>query len=483
MEIQFDDIITISFTQRCDGKIMFTNIEQIARDNGIYSKEYNYIPSAVNVGYDTLPEGFYAELIGKEAGAKGTVLVPPELAYGKRSNDKIHSINKKEIKGSPKIGEVISNPDYGKGTIVKRIGSEFIVDFNHELAGKEIEYEYEIHDIITDPAEQFFHLLERVLVCEYEAAFEKKRGIISVTISTPSILSWHLERANLANELFERHPSLDTLEFREEYDNVYHTTAPSEADDTTESEEIKAGDLLFFNFIKRFGGKAVETNIEQLARDYGIYYDGYTYEPAAFIMRSELGSGSLYTEFIGKKVGAKGTVILPPEEAYGLRSKEKVCSMDRKELPKDIKVGSFISDAEHGTGLVINKIGKRFIVDFNDLLAGKDIEYEYEILKRITDPTEKFYELLQHLNPMSHGASFENGKGIICMSMPLADMDKWTVKKIVLVVDMLKNFPFLEILETREKYTDDSDDDRDAAALVEEQLRASLQKIIDSRAS
>jgi FKBP-type peptidyl-prolyl cis-trans isomerase SlyD len=155
MEIAFDDIITISFIERCDGRVLQTNIEQVAKDNGIYNENADYAPIVIRVGDDTFPEELYDDLIGKEIGAKGTVIFPPDKPYEEPSREKIHSLNKKDFKKLPKIGDYIHNAKYGKGIVINMIGSRIIADFNDRLAGKNIEFDYEIHEVITDPAEQF----------------------------------------------------------------------------------------------------------------------------------------------------------------------------------------------------------------------------------------------------------------------------------------------------------------------------------------
>jgi len=463
MEVGFGDIITISFIERCDGRVVETNIEEIARDNGIYDEEYGYGPTAITVGSDDFVDGLHDELAGKEVGAKGTVIIPPEKAYGERNSEYVYSMNKKEFAKVPDIGEVVSDSEYGDGIVVNKIGSQIIIDCNHKFAGKEIEYEYEIHEIITDPAEQFFYILDNLLTYNYEASFDKddESGIISIKMPVDSIFRWSMDRIDITFNLFDKHPSLESLEFREEYENTEHTMelgevdaeSHAETDDTIESEEIKIGDLITFNFTKRCDGEVVDTNIKEVAEDNGIYDDDYEYEPDVINIGLKQTLGHLEKEFIGKKAGAKGTVIIPAEEAYGVRSKEKVRSIDRKELAEGAKIGSYIHHDKYGDGFVVNKIGKRFVVDFNHIFAGNDIECEYEILEKITDPAEQFDCMMWYLGPREYDATFENGKGTVSLEIPLIFISEWSVKKMVIVLGLLKTFPILKTLEFREKFT------------------------------
>ena len=485
MGINFDDIITISFVERFDEEMIWaTNIEEIARENGLYHEVFHYFPTPIRVGNDILPQGLHDELIGKEVGAKGTLIIPPEKAYGERSDEKIHSISIKDFTFSPQIGEEISVPEYGEGIVINKIGSQVIVDFNHILAGKEIKCEYEIHEIITDPAEQFARLANRLIVCEYEASFENGNGIISVKIATEEVFEWNNQRKELAEEICNKHPSLDTIEFREEYDNFYHTMEQGEddvkTDDTPESEEIEGGGLIFFNFIERCDGKVLATSIKQVAIDNDIYDETSSYIPEIYILGQESDIEAIDKEFAGKEAGAKGTVIIPPGKRYGDQSKKMIHSIDRKEISTDAEIGSSIHHPTYGEGIIVNMFGKRVVVDFNNPYAGKEIECEYEILEKVTDPAEQFFRLLSHLILEKDDASFENGKGIINLKIPLMIIHAWGLVKIKLAFVLFGYLPYLKTLEFREKCGDNMDEEVSNLFKNDEDLRRSLEQFTGS---
>jgi FKBP-type peptidyl-prolyl cis-trans isomerase SlyD len=475
MGIEFGDIIAINFVERCDGEVLGTNIEQVARDNEIYDEDEKYIPSVINVGHDVFPDGLYDEFIGKEAGAKGTVILPPKRAYGERSAEKIHSVNKKEFRELPKIGTYIYNSKYGKGLVVGKVGSQFVVDFNNPLAGKDIEYEYYIHEIIKDPSEQFSRMLEILILGKHEASFENGKGTIRMKLPIGLLDEWNEEKALLAAELFVKHPSLQFLEFCEEYKNlfnsmlykykeIYRESAETnqeiddedgETDEVDGSAKIKLDDIISISFIECCDGKVLKTNIEEIARDNGIYDEDNDYIPTAINVGDDNFPEGLHDELIGKEVGAKGKVTLPPEKAYGERSDENIHSVDRKELEEGTTVGSRVFHPEYGEGVVINKIGKRFIVDCNDPHAGKNIEYEYEIHEIITDPSEQFLRLVKGLRMQEKAASFENGKGTINIEMPLKEILVWNIAKTSFMFDLFKRQPSLETLVFCEVYEED----------------------------
>ena len=465
MEIEFDDIITISFIQRCDGKVLQTNIEQVARDNDIYDKNGDYSPITISSGHDTFPDALYEELIGKEIGAKGTVIIPPEKEYEEQSRDNIRSLNKKEFKKLPKIGDYIHNAQYGEGRVINMIGSRVVVDFNDTSAGKCIEFDYEIHEVITDPAEQFSRIVGNLVSDEYEASFENGMGIISSKVSMVNTNPWDFEKYSCARNVFERLPSLKCVEFREAYKNIYialleelakdDDEVDADIDDVTESPYIRLGDVITINFVKRGDGEVLETNIKQIARDNNIYDKDIDYTPLLISVGENDFPEELYDDFVYRKVGEKGTVMLFLDESYEDWCMEHIQSIEKKNLKEDTKVGSYVTLQEYGKGLVIKDIGATFRVDFNDQLAGKYYEFEYEILEKITDPAEQFLRTLKSLVEMELEASFENGKGIIIVEMSLGTMVLWNMKKFDLLMELCSKLPCLDTLEFRERYESD----------------------------
>jgi FKBP-type peptidyl-prolyl cis-trans isomerase 2 len=93
----------------------------------------------------------------------------------------------------------------------------------------------------------------------------------------------------------------------------------------------------------------------------------------------------------GKEIGKKYTVKLAPEKAFGPR---------KPGLTRMIPIKMFLEQKimpEAGMTLaldnnlvkVVSVSGGRVLVDFNNPLAGKDVEYDFTITKHITDEKEK----------------------------------------------------------------------------------------------
>ena len=221
MAIKVGDMITISYIERCDNAVTRTNIEEVAQENDLSNDIEGGGPLPLFVGEDFFIRGLHEEFVGKEVGAKGTVFLPAEKAYGDRDNDKIHSIERKELAREIKIGNSIHHHEYGDGTIINKIGQKYIVDFNNPLAGRDIAYEYEIHELITDPAKQFSLIVNYIFPEEIETLFENGTGIIDIGSSKPIMMVWDQMKDFIIIELFSRFSPLETLEFREKYGNPF----------------------------------------------------------------------------------------------------------------------------------------------------------------------------------------------------------------------------------------------------------------------
>jgi len=132
-------------------------------------------------------------------------------------------------------------------------------------------------------------------------------------------------------------------------------------------------------------GKVYETTEEEVARKEGIYNEDYSYEPVLLIPgESGLKKIDLFVE--ENEEGARATIELSPEEAFGQYDPDKVRVFSVKRLEKegikDVKKGDVLRvNGERGT--VISVDGGRVRVDFNHPLAGKRLLVDVHIVKKV----------------------------------------------------------------------------------------------------
>lgn len=149
------DFIELEFTGRISntGEIFDTNINSDAKNAGLNIKEIK--PLILCVGHKMIPEGLDEDLIGKDKGSY-KVTLKPQKAFGARNPQLVRMIPTKlfhEQKINPVRGMQLSLD----GQLVRVLSSSSgrtLVDFNNPLAGKEIEYSYNILRKIEDTKEK-----------------------------------------------------------------------------------------------------------------------------------------------------------------------------------------------------------------------------------------------------------------------------------------------------------------------------------------
>lgn len=155
MAITTGDTATIEYTGRLDdGTVFDTSRESVAEEAGLADDqaEREYAPLTVEIGDGRIIDGLEEALVGMEEGEEATVDVPPEQAYGERSDDQVveyeRAVFEDALQGeTPTEGMRIQTQDGGMGTVVDVETDAVSVDFNHELAGEPLEFEIEVVEV------------------------------------------------------------------------------------------------------------------------------------------------------------------------------------------------------------------------------------------------------------------------------------------------------------------------------------------------
>jgi FKBP-type peptidyl-prolyl cis-trans isomerase SlyD len=147
--------------------------------------------------------------------------------------------------------------------------------------------------------------------------------------------------------------------------------------------------------------------------DYTLTVDGEVVDstagidPITFLQGYENIIPGLEKELYGLKVGDQKKVFVPAKDAYGEIDPEAIVDVPRGDIPKDIPLKPGIElqvSNEDGELMdaVITSISKDSVrLDFNHPLAGKDLNFEVEVMDlRAAEPEE-----LEHGHP--HGEDFD----------------------------------------------------------------------------
>ena len=166
MALKKGDFIEVEYTGKTkeEGFIFDTTDEAVAKKNNIFNEQYTYGPVIICLGENQVLKGIDMQLEGKEPGSH-TVTISPEDGFGKKNAKLLRMIPLPAFKKQnivPHPGLQI-NMDGVVGTVRTVTGGRTIVDFNHPLASKELEYEVKVNRIITDDKEKIQSYLKIVM--------------------------------------------------------------------------------------------------------------------------------------------------------------------------------------------------------------------------------------------------------------------------------------------------------------------------------
>ena len=163
-----------------------------------------------------------------------------------------------------------------------------------------------------------------------------------------------------------------------------HTTHPH--------ENLQKHDFIVVEYTGKLpDGKIFDTTSEKIAREAKIFSEKMKYEPAEICIGEQQVLPGLDSALIGKEVGKKYTVSLAPEQAFGKRDVKKIKMVPAATFMEH-KVQPFPGlqiDVDGEIGTVLRVAGGRILVNFNHPLAGKEVIYEVEVKRRITEQKEQ----------------------------------------------------------------------------------------------
>ncbi|MCK9592546.1 MAG: peptidylprolyl isomerase [Methanoregula sp.] len=203
MVIKNGDFIKLSYSGSVNGSIFDTTDATEAKSAGIHSPNAIYGPVTICVGQKHVILGLDEELVGKNIGDAGDVVVTPEKAFGDRDPKRIQSFPKNQFKEKPTRGMPVKMDEMGEGTVVDVIGSKVIVDFNPPLAGQTLSYHYTIEEEVSDPLDQLKGLVRLYAGQEMEIALVEGKAIITLPPGINYDRRWLLWRGRIIHEGFE----------------------------------------------------------------------------------------------------------------------------------------------------------------------------------------------------------------------------------------------------------------------------------------
>ncbi len=217
------EFVEIEYTGRIkeSGEVFDTTSEEIAKQAGIYSRHMMYGPIVVVVGAGHVIDGLDEALKEMKEGEEKTITLPPEKAFGKREQKLVRIFPTSYFKKqgiTPRAGQIMYFGNV-EGRIVSVSSGRVIVDFNHPLAGKTVEYEVKILRKVKDVEEQVKSIFKYHTFMPdegFSVKIDGKKAIISIKM----VVADHLKK-KVEEEIKEYVDGVDTVEFVEEKDEKH----------------------------------------------------------------------------------------------------------------------------------------------------------------------------------------------------------------------------------------------------------------------
>jgi peptidylprolyl isomerase len=135
-----------------NGKIVSVNyVGRFVEDGVVFDSSEDREPLKFQVGSGQIIPGFENAIIGKSVGDKVVATISPEDGYGLIREDLLVSVPLDKMPGAVEVGqtlEAIGDNEQVVHVVIKEVNEDHvIIDGNHPLASKHLEFEIEILEV------------------------------------------------------------------------------------------------------------------------------------------------------------------------------------------------------------------------------------------------------------------------------------------------------------------------------------------------
>ncbi len=167
--LQAGDFITLAYTAWTveSDQLVDTTDAEVAEAEGV-DGDREFKPRTIILGEGHIFAGVEEAIIGGEVGDSGNVTITAAEAFGEYDPDDVETVSAEKIPEDDRYPGAHVTIENRQGHINTIIGGRARVDFNHPLAGEDIEYEYEVVGEVEDRAQRAAGLFEMYLDVEPE---------------------------------------------------------------------------------------------------------------------------------------------------------------------------------------------------------------------------------------------------------------------------------------------------------------------------
>jgi FKBP-type peptidyl-prolyl cis-trans isomerase SlyD len=205
--LQKGDVVKLAYTARTvdGGQLVDTTDEEVAEDDGIDTEQQEFGPRTVVLGENHIFPDVEQDIYGKEVGDEGDVTVAAADAFGEYDEEEVRTVSKDKIPEDDRYPGAHVDIEGEHGHVETIIGGRARVDFNHPLAGEDVEYDYEVLEEVTDREEKAQGIIQMMLDMELDVWFE-----------TDTVEEEQLVESEDEDEDEESEPEYETVEVEKE---------------------------------------------------------------------------------------------------------------------------------------------------------------------------------------------------------------------------------------------------------------------------
>lgn len=152
---------------------------------------------------------------------------------------------------------------------------------------------------------------------------------------------------------------------------------------------IEPGDTVEIEYVgRRADGEIFDTSDRILAQQEGLTGENpdRVYQPLTVDIGDDSVIPGLQEALVGMEEGERSTVTIPPEQAYGAHSEDRLGEYDREAFEemlgdRDLVEGVEVQTDDGLPGRVVDIGDSVVTVDFNHELAGETLTFEIEIVE------------------------------------------------------------------------------------------------------
>lgn len=136
-----------------DGDTVTVHYTGKTEDGTVFDTSEDSEPISFEVGADEVIPGFEEAVVGLEPGETETATLPPEQAYGPRSEEHVVPVPREELPGEldPEVGDDLQLRLEDGQTAAARVTDTdedtVTLDLNHPLAGRELTFDLKLVSI------------------------------------------------------------------------------------------------------------------------------------------------------------------------------------------------------------------------------------------------------------------------------------------------------------------------------------------------